>query len=222
MPLLAKDLVSDEIPSLKVTHTGDRALRWMDEFKMTHLPVFEEERYIGLALESDILDMLSLDDNISSIKNKLVKSYVLDTQHVFEVVTIISKLKVSAIPVLDKKENFLGTIKLQKILDVIADLSLISDPGGVIVLELNINDYAVSEIARIVESDDARILGMYISAHPDSTKMEVTLKINKVNLGAILQTFERYNYVVSASYDQGNEEQNLKDRFDSFMNYLNM
>ena len=92
----------------------------------------------------------------------------------------------------------------------------------IIVLEINDKDYLLTEIAQIVESNDAKVLSMYITSHPDSTKFEVTLKINKMDVGSILQTFNRYDYIISASFTEDTYTDNLQDRFDSLMNYLNI
>ena len=89
-------------------------------------------------------------------------------------------------------------------------------------LELNLHDYSLSEISRIVESNDAKILSLYISSHMDSTKLEVTIKINRTDLSAIIQTFNRYNYTIKASFHQSEYVDDLKDRFDSFMSFLNI
>jgi len=87
---------------------------------------------------------------------------------------------------------------------------------------LNLHDYSLSEISRIVESNDAKILSLYISSHTDSTKLEVTIKINRTDLSAIIQTFNRYNYTIKASFHQSEYVDDLKDRFDSFMSFLNI
>jgi hypothetical protein len=91
-----------------------------------------------------------------------------------------------------------------------------------LVLELNIHDYSLSEIARIVESNDAKILSLYISSHIDSNKLELTVKINRTDLSPIIQTFNRYNYTIKASFHQSEYVDDLKDRFDSFMSFLNI
>jgi hypothetical protein len=101
-------------------------------------------------------------------------------------------------------------------------MAAINQPGSIIVLEMSQNDYSLSEIAQIIESNDAKILSMYITASIDSTLMDVILKINKQDLGAIIQTFNRYNYSVKASYGEEEDPEDLKDRFDSLMNYLNV
>ncbi|PCJ77862.1 MAG: CBS domain-containing protein [Flavobacteriales bacterium] len=194
----------------------------MDEFKVSHLPVVEGVKFLGLVAEPDLLDLNSPEEKISHCDLNMLNSPVYEHQHIFEVVKTISDLNISIIPVLNEKENYIGSITLRHLMHIIAELSLVSGPGSTIVLEMNTNDYSLSEISQIIEGNDARILGTYLTSHPNSTKIEVTVKVNKSDLGAILQTFNRYDYTVSASYDQGDYGDILKDRYDSLMNYLNI
>lgn len=220
--MLARDLITDEIPPLKVSDTGRKALRWMDEFKVWHLPVIKNSELIGLISESDLIDNSPSEEIISKIKPNYITTFVSENQHVFEVVKIVSVMNLSVIPVLDSNKNYLGSISIHRLMNAIAAMPVVGEPGGIIILEMNLNDYSLAEIARIVEGDDARILGTFITSHPDSTKMEVTLKINKSDLSSILQSFERFKYNVTASYHQSEHKETLKDRYDALMNYLNI
>jgi acetoin utilization protein AcuB len=220
--VLAKELISDEIPPLKPTDTAKKAVSWMEEFRVFHLPVVHKNVFMGLISEAELLDMNTPDEPVKQLHENFNHSFVIDDQHVFDVVKTIAINKLSVIPVLDKDNRYCGCITSRKILDAISNLSFVHDPGGIIVLEVNINDYTLSQIAGIVESNDAKILGTYITSHTDSTKMEVTVKINRTDLSAIIQTFERFQYTVTASYDQGTHKEDLQNRFDHLMNYLNM
>jgi acetoin utilization protein AcuB len=220
--MLARDLITDEIPPLKVSDTGNKALRWMDEFKVSHLPVVKNSEFIGLISESDLIDNSSSEETITKIKPNYITAHSSESQHIFEVVKIVSELSLSVIPVLDANKHYLGSISIHRLMNAIAAMPAVGEPGGIIILEININDYSLSEIARIVENNDAKILGTFITSHPDSTKMEVTLKINKGDLSAILQSFERFKYNVTASYHQSGHKDVLKDRYDALMNYLNI
>jgi hypothetical protein len=113
-------------------------------------------------------------------------------------------------------------ITLPLLVQKFAENSGILNPGGIIVLELNAADYSMTEISTIVESNDAKILNSFVTAHSDSTKIEVTLKLNRLDIYPVLQTFYRYNYIVLASFSESNYMNGLKDRFDSLMSYLNI
>jgi len=92
----------------------------------------------------------------------------------------------------------------------------------VIIIELNNNDYSLQEIAQIIESNDAKVLGLYVRTFPDSTKIEITIKLNKIDIRPVLQTLYRYKYGVTASFTEEEDDDVLKERFDSLMNYLNI
>ena len=180
--MLAINLVSDEIPPLKTSDTGSVALHWMEDFKLTELPIVNNTAFLGLIRESDILDMNDPDAPIGNHKLSLEKISVNQYEHIYEVLHKISSLKLSLIPILDDKENYLGVISLPMLIESISKLAAIRDVGGILQLELNVNDYSLSEIASIVESNGAKILSSYIHTHDDSTKMDVTIKINKTDL----------------------------------------
>lgn len=220
--MYARELISEDIPPLKTSDTGERALAWMDEFRVSHLPIVNNVDFLGLISESDILDFNSSNEPIGGHSLNLSRPYVFDYQHTYDVLKVMSSLKLSVIPVLNDKEQYLGLIHLSTLLQHFAEMASMKESGGLLVLELNSHDYSLSEIARIVESNDAKILSSYISSQIDSTKLEVTIKINRTDLSAIIQTFNRYNYTIKASFHQSEYVDDLKDRFDSFMSFLNI
>lgn len=220
--MLAIELISDEIFPLTVTDTGNTALQLMEDFKLTELPIVKESEFLGLVKENDILDMSDLDEEIGSQKLALERPLIFSTEHIYEVLGKMALHKLSLIPVLDEENQYLGVITMPALIESISNLAAIRDLGGILQLELNVNDYSLSEIASIVESNGAKILSSYIHTHDDSTKMDVTIKINKTDLSAIIQTFNRYNYTIAASFHKSEMEDLMKKRFNEFMNYLNM
>jgi len=151
----------------------------------------------------------------------LAKPFVTASQHIYDVIKIADNYKLSIIPVLDDRNKYLGVIRLADLAHYFAQLTAVDQVGGLITLEMNIHDYSVAEIAQIVESNDARILSLYYTEIPDSTKIQVSLKINKQDLTGIVQTFDRYNYTIIASIFE-NDEDEMQDRYDSLMSYLNV
>jgi acetoin utilization protein AcuB len=198
--MLAKDLVSDIIPALRTSDTGARALSWMEIFRISHLPIVNNQEFLGLISDTDIYDMGMMDEPIGNHKLSLFSPYVLAGQHIYEVIEIASRLKLTVIPVLDEKKNYMGLIGQTDLLDTFATLAAVNEPGGIIVLEMNHHEYSLSQIAQIVESNNSRILSLYISNAGESTMMEVTIKINSSDLTSISKTFDRYNYNIKASF----------------------
>jgi signal-transduction protein with cAMP-binding, CBS, and nucleotidyltransferase domain len=152
----------------------------------------------------------------------LSKQYVLASQHLYDVIKIFSSQHLSLLPVLNENHQYLGVITVNDLVGYISEMTAVSNPGGIIVLELNQNDYALSEIAQIIETNDAKILSLYITSIPDSTMIELTLKLNRMDIQPILQTFTRYEYTIKASFAEAEYYDDLLDRYNSFMNYLNI
>ena len=95
-------------------------------------------------------------------------------------------------------------------------------PGGIIILEMALKDYTMSQIAQIMESDGAHILSASVSASSNPQRIEVTIKIDKIDISRILAGLYRYNYNVIASYNQSEHSDDLQNRYDSLMNYLSI
>lgn len=218
----AIDLITEEIPPLTHTDTGERALNWMEEFKVSHLPVLKNGNFVGVISESDLLDKLDIHESLDVLFQHLPRPYVFSTDHIYQVLSKVSELKLSLIPILDNDEKYLGCTTVFHLLHLIANTGSIKENGGILVLEMASIDYSMAQIAQIVESNDARILSSFILSSPNSTNIEVTLKINKLELDRIIRTFERYDYVIKASFQKGSMNDDLKFRYDALMNYLNM
>ncbi len=218
--MVARNLITDGIIPLKTSDTGRSALEWMEDFKILHLPIVNEQHYLGLISEFDIYTSNKFDDPISSYDLSFQKTFVFEDQHIYEVVKVLQLYRLSLIPVVDADENYLGAITLQSLLEHFASTLSVVEPGGIIVLGINNHDYVLSEIARIIESNDAKILSLIVSSDLGKDRLEVTIKINKRDISSILKTFERFSYEVLASFGAEDDFDHLRQRYDSLMTYL--
>ncbi len=219
----ANELISEVIIPLRTSDTGNTALSWMDELHVSHLPIVNNETFLGLVSEKDIYELNDPDEPLGGYQLSLVRPYVYDDQHLFEVIRILSTMELTLVPVLDEHENYMGCITQSRLLKEIAQMGSIDQPGGIIVLQMNVADYSLHEISRIVESNDAKILSSNVHTFNESNMIEVTLKLNKIDVSAVIQTFNRYDYQISASFsEENNYDDLLKERFGSLMNYLNI
>jgi acetoin utilization protein AcuB len=220
--MIAEELIVDNIPPLSRKDTGETALRWMDEFKIMNLSVVENGTFLGTISESDILGMADIGEPIGNYSELFNPACVNQNQHIFEVVKVVNDQKLTIVPVLDTQEHYVGSITIAQLMEIIADMPVANNPGGVIVLELNKNDYSLEQIAHIIEENDTKILGTFITSHVDSTKMELTIKVNKVEIQSIIAGLQRHGFNITFFDDKGGAQDDLRDRFDSFMNYLNI
>lgn len=219
----AIQLISDIVPALRTSDSGIRALNWMEIFRISHLPIVNNSEFLGLISDSDIYDYDMAEEPIGNHKLSLIRPFVKAEQHIFEVMELASNLKLSIIPVLNDKKEYLGLITIMDLVHYFAELAAFKNPGGVIVLEMHATDYSLAQIAQIIEGNDARILSLYLSQPDDSMKILVTLKVNKTDLSGILQTFNRYEYEVKDSFMEDNEIDTLyNSRYEEFMKYLSI
>lgn len=220
--MIARDVITDEIPPLIHTDSGEKALRWMEEFKVSHLPVLKNGNFVGLISETEILDRKDLDQTLDTLFDHLPRPYVLETAHIFEVLAKMAEHRISVLPILDQQEQYVGCTSVHELMCLIANTGSIKEIGGIVVLEMNRIDYSMAQIAQIVEGNNAKILSSFIMSTPDSTRIEVTLKISEMDLGRIIRSFERYDIQVKASYQRNSDEDDMQFRYDALMNYLNM
>lgn len=220
--MIAIEVITDEIPPLKISDTGEKALSWMEEFKVYELPLVNDHQFLGLVSENDLLDLNDPSKPLSELTIPLERPSVFGQDHIYSVISNMSEHRISVVAVLDEQENYVGMISQKDLIKNISSIAAFKEPGGIIELEMNTNDYSLVEIANIIESNGGKILSSYVKSNPDSTKLEVTIKTNKDDLSAILQTFTRYEYSIIASFDKSGSEDDLKQRFDAFIHYLNI
>lgn len=221
--MIAENLISEVVPSLRWSDTGQKALNWMDIFRISHLPIVEDRHFYGLVSDKMIYDLDMTGRELSELSDKLIVRQVFVNQHIYQLVSLISEHKLSVVPVLDLHKNYQGVVTALDLAREFAVLVGVNQPGGVIELELNPIDYSLVQITQIVEGNDAKILSMYVRERIESKLMTITLKINVIDLSRIIQTFVRYDYNIKAVYMEESQLGDLyDDRFDQLMNYLKM
>jgi len=218
----AIDLISNDIPPLRPADTVARALDWMEEFKVSHLPVVQERRLVGMVKDSALVDRNDAKATVEMLMDRVEVPFVRGGQHVYDVMKLLVERGLTVVPVLDMNGNYLGAINEHMALRRLAEVTNVREPGSVVVLELNHNDYSLQEIARIVEGNDARVLSVYCHTLPDSARLEVTLKINREDISDILQSFERYEYFVKSTYQGSRFHDDLRGRYDELMRFINL
>ncbi len=221
--MIAEQLLTDLILPVKNTDTGTDALYYMDEYKISFIPVVEEGNFLGLISETDVFNMQDPDQVLADQNLRYRRIFIRENQHVLDVIKIMSSEKIAVLPVLDNKGHYQGSITTDKLTEHFTKMISVDNPGAIIILELNQSDYVLSQIAQIVEDQDAKILSLYVTPEKESTKMELTIKLNQMEIQSIIQALNRYNYIIKATYTEDQERNDdLRDRYDSLMNYLNI
>jgi signal-transduction protein with cAMP-binding, CBS, and nucleotidyltransferase domain len=193
----------------------------MNEFYVRHLPIVNDKQLLGLISEEDILEH-DAHEPVGSYQLSLIRPFVKHNDHLYEILRLISEYRLTLIPVVDDEENYIGLVTMEDVLQFFSKTASFSEPGSIIVLEMGRQDYQLSQIAQIVESENATILSSFITTNLDSIRIDITLKINRQNIQNILATFERFEYQIKASFNENEYTGTLRDRYDSLMAYLNV
>jgi len=220
--MLAIELIADAIPPVHTSDSIRTALDRMVEFRVRHLPIVNEDQFLGLLSENDTFAESDLQTPVGALALSLVNPYVLEDQHIYDVIRLFNERQLTVVPVLDSNKNYSGLITINALPQYFASLTAVDKPGGIIVLEISNKNNSLAHMSQIVESDNAQILSSYVRSFPDSTRMEVTLKVNKQDISNILATFMRYEYDIKATFNHSDENDNSRDRYNSLMNYLNL
>ncbi len=217
----AKDILSKLVMPLKPSDPGSLALSWMEDYGLTHLPVVDKDTFLGLVKNADIYSLDDMDKSLNTEKIPLLRSYVYHDVHLYEVIRTVAAENLTLIPVLDYHDHYVGSITTHEIVGAMAKFTSITQPGGIIVLEISAQQYSISEIARIIESNDAKILSSSVTSAENSTQLEVTLKLNVMDLSSVIQTLNRYDYIVKASFTEESQYDSLlSERYESLMKFL--
>jgi len=219
--MIASNLLSQSIVPLRTSDTGKEALSIMSDFYVKHLPIVNNEQLLGLISEDDILEH-DIEEAVGSYQLSMTRPYSKGNDHVYEVLRLVSEYKLTAIPVVDVDDNYLGLISQEELLRFFASIGSFTEPGSIVVLEMAKIDYSLAQLARIVESENSVILSCFITSNIDSTKIDVTLKINRPEVQGIIATFERFDLKVKASFQEATYFDSLRDRYDALMSYLNV
>lgn len=219
--MIAAELISPSVPFLRMQDTLQQALEWMQEHHVSALPLCNEDRYVGMIHESDLLDATDETAALSTLAPDAEKVAV--RQHAFflSALNIMQQRMLSTLAVTGEDDVFIGIITMRSLLEALAKYNAAAEPGGVIVLQMRPIDFTISEIGRIVETNDARIL--HLNTWTDETgHLLVAIKVNKTDILDILASFERYEYQVLQYFGENLSEEELKSNYDHLMNYLNI
>jgi len=217
--LFAQDCIDTSIPFIRLTDTVAYALELMQEYKAEDLAVVDKDLLAGIVTENLLLE---LDDLlvIETLKENFLQYKVSEGTHLFDVLKISVENTTFFLPVVNSENEYIGITTPQKLLNNLALNSSLTTSGGIIVLEQETKNYSLTEISRIVESNNAMILHSMMATSANQNRMQVSLKINKNDLKDIQQSFERYQYNVLAVLHQSEYENQLQERYDSLMRYL--
>ena len=216
--MLTRDLISNTIPYLHKSDTVYHALQLMNDYHVAHLPVVENESYLGIISEEQLLQS---DEESSLIDLPITDgtTSVQANEHFLKAIQTAVVNKLSIVPVVEEKQ-LLGIVTYNDLLRNASEFMSLSQPGALLVLEMDSRNYSFTEINRIVESNDAQITQLNTFTDPETGIVQITIRVNKLEVSDILSTFQRYEYNVKYYFGEELYENELKTNYDNLMNYL--
>lgn len=221
--MTAKSLIALDIPALTVEQTGRDAFHMLSDFHVKHLPVVDNRQLVGILSEEDIFNH-KLYDPVGSYDFSMLRRFaVRENEHIFEVMRVMGDNRLTVIPVVDNENNYVGLISQNDLLRYFANTASFSEPGAVLVMEMDRRDYSLAAISSIVEAEDVKILSAFVTSTPTpEDNVEITLKLNHHDLSRVIASLERHEYEVKETFSEMENSNALNERYESLMNYLNM
>lgn len=218
--MLTVDLSSQSLPYLRLQDKVYQALQLMNDNQVTHLPIVEGEKYIGLISEDDLL--LAENDNaaLSELQQSFASTAVKSDEHFLKAIQVAAENGLSVVPIIDNDNDIAGAVAYSDLLKHASDFMSLNEPGGLIVLEMPSNQYSFSEISKILETNDAQITQLNTLNNPETGIMRITIRINKPDVSDIVAAFQRYEYDVKYFFGEELYVNELRNNYDNLMNYL--
>jgi acetoin utilization protein AcuB len=221
--ITALELINNSILPLETSDKAFLALKQMEELRLAHLPVINNRKLVGIVNENDLLEVHDDSLPVENFLNTLSKFSIKPNDHFYNALKVLAENKISMVPVCEENDFYLGAVTSDDLVQECANVLAVKNPGGIIILQVNEADFSLAEIARIIETNDTKILSCGIHSVPETSLLQVTLKLNKINIEPVLQTFSRFEYDILFYFGENEkDEELLRQRYDSLMMYLKM
>ena len=215
------DYILEEIKPLRLKDTVKRAQKLFKSYPITHFPVIENNKLLGSFAEDDIQTLENKEVELVSNAHLLNSFFANEKATVLELLKIFADNDTNIIPVLNKYKDYIGYFDLRDVLDVFSTSPFMVEQGETLIIEKLRNDYSMSEVAQIIESNGGKLLGLYIS-EKSAEHTQVTLKIISDEVNEIVQTFRRYDYKIISMHENDIYLEDLKNRSEYLQKYLEM
>jgi acetoin utilization protein AcuB len=218
--MLTGELRSQNLPYLHLQDKVYQALQLMNDNQVTHLPIVDGEKYVGIVSEDDLLQVDNDHVTLATLQQSFGNSFVKSNEHFLKAIQLAAENGLSVVPVVNEENELINVVSYNDLLKNAAEFMSLNEPGGLIVLEMESNQYSFNEISKLVETNDAQITQLNTSNDAETGMMQVTIRINKPEVSDIVATFQRYEYNVKYYFGEELYANELRNNYDNLMNYL--
>jgi predicted transcriptional regulator len=215
-----QDFVINDIKPLSPSDKISDLQMLFNQLTYSHIPIQNNGVYLGCISETDAHCFESL-KSISDFSHTIEGFFVRQTTNWLDVLEAFAQNDSNIMPILDHNNKYLGYYELNDIIHLFNETPFFSEPGGILIVEKGIHDYSFSEISQIVESNDAKLLGAFISKM-ENDLVRVTIKIGNASVNDVIHTFRRYSYNIISGHEEDSYIESLKERSQYLDKYLNM
>ena len=208
------------IPVFEIGESLEKVIQYFKDHTYSHVAVVEKDRFAGVLSEEDV-ENFKIEDKIEDYRYNLENFFVRGDTNWLDVLETFSRNEANLLPILGVNESVVGYYDITDIVTLFSDTPFFTEPGGILVVAKGVKDYSFSEIAQIVESNNARFIGGFITDMQNDV-VQVTIKVDTTNFNEISQTFRRYNYNILFGNNDDKFLEDLKERSDYLNKYLNV
>ncbi|HEY6506032.1 MAG TPA: CBS domain-containing protein [Chitinophagaceae bacterium] len=218
--MLTVDLLSQTLPYLRLQDKVYQALQLMNDNQVTHLPIVDGEKYMGIISEDDLLLAENEHTSLSELEQSFAVISVKSDEHFLKAIQVAAENGLSVVPIVDNENDIAGAVVYSDLLKHASEFMSLNEPGGLLVLEIPGNQYSFSEISKILETNDAQITQLNTFNNPETGLMRVTIRINKPDISDVVAAFQRYEYDIKYFFGEELYANELRSNYDNLMNYL--
>lgn len=219
----AYEFINRLIPPLKLSDRAGMALSWMEEIRTDSLPVVDQGRFLGFIGDDSIFELNDPEQLIGAMALESGACWVYSDKHIYDVLRVASENQSHLVAVVDRDNRYVGVITMEDAIAAFADSLSIKSQGSVLILSLSMSDYHLSEISRLVESENTKILSSFITNDPlDDSKIKLTLKLDKPDLRHVKATLERFGYRIIDHYQEESGISSEEDRIGNLLRFLDI
>jgi Mg/Co/Ni transporter MgtE len=217
---LLSDYINNDFKPFSSTETVAEIQDFFAENTYSHFPVLENGVYMGCISSVDA-ETFEVQKYITDYRYALEGFFVRDSMIWLDVLEIFAKNNSNIVPILDETNKYIGYYEITDVIKFLNETPFLKETGGIIVVEKPIIDYSMSQITQIVESNNGKLLGVFVS-EANNEKIQVTIKMTLGAMNEIIQSFRRYNYDIVSEHHEDDYINNLKERSEYLDKYLNM
>ncbi|OYU79489.1 MAG: acetoin utilization protein acuB [Flavobacterium sp. BFFFF1] len=214
------DFINRDFKPIDSTDTIAEIQDFFAEVNFSHFPVLDEGVYIG-SVSAEDAETFDVDKTLAQYRYAVEVFFARVTTNWFDVLELFARNHTDIVPVLDAENKYTGYYEISDIIKFFNDTPFLKDPGGIIIVEKAILDYSMGQVVQIVEGNNGKVLGVFVSGTTNDT-IQITVKIAMGSINEIIQTFRRYDYEIVSEHNEDNYLANLKERSDYLDKYLNI